>query len=224
MNQVQHDLGRIREYLDASTLGPEGRLPPERELADILGLTRSRLRTGLRKLAAEGTIWRHVGKGTFFGSSLGMSPIPFGKSVQDFTNPREVMTARLAIEPALSRLSAVHATGRDLIEIRSCLNAMATLKDWRDWDRLDHRLHRAIALGAHNALMLLIFDTVHANRNKELWGRLREPIEPADAIERAAHGHNAIVEALVDRNADAAETAMRTHLRAVERRIFGSIE
>lgn len=223
MQQSQNDLIRIRNFLDQSETSPNGRLPAERELADILGLTRSRLRTGLRKLAAEGAISRHVGRGTFVGKSAIIPLIPSGQSLQDLTNPREVMTARLTIEPTMSRLAALNATGRDLLQIRKFSNEMKTARDWNSWDRLDARLHRAIAQAAGNALLLLIFDTVQASRNKEIWGRLREPVDPASAIETATHDHSVIVQALQDRDANAAERAMREHLRAIEKRVFGSM-
>jgi DNA-binding FadR family transcriptional regulator len=220
--QTEQDLARLRDYLEQASFAQQERLPPERDLAACLGLTRNRLRTGLKKLAAEGLIWRHVGKGTFYGTRLWPAGIPFPiNPLQDVTNPREVMQARQAIEPALARLAAFHATGRDLIEMGACLDKMATITDWNSWESLDCRLHRAIAQAAGNALLLVMFDTVQANRNKETWGRLREPIAPAAAIARATSEHVAIVRALRERNADAAEAEMRRHLRAVERSIFG---
>jgi len=222
MRQTNQDLGRIREYLQQAAFAQQERLPPERELAAMLGLTRNRLRTGLKKLAGEGVIWRHIGKGTFFGPRLRPAGISFPiNSLQDLTNPREVMAARLAIEPPLARLAALQATGRDLLGIVNCLNQMVEVSDWSGWELLDCRLHRAIAQAAGNALMLVMFDTVQANRNREIWGRLRERIEPVSAIDRASREHAAIVQALQDRDADAAEAAMRTHLRAVERNTFG---
>jgi len=222
MRQSERDLGRIRDYLQHASLAQQDRLPPERELAVQLGLTRNRLRTGLKKLAHEGLIWRHVGKGTFFGPRLRPAGIPFPiDPMQDLTNPREVMTARMALEPSLARLAAHHATGRDLADMEACLHQSWSVKDWNGWELLDCRLHRTIARAAGNALMLVMFDTVQANRNKEVIGRLREPIALATALQRASREHVAIVQALRDRDAETAEAAMRSHLRAVDRSLFG---
>lgn len=225
MRQSERDLGRLRDYLQSASLAQQERLPPERELAISLGLTRNRLRTGLKKLAAEGMIWRHVGRGTFFGPPLRPAGIAFPVDpLQDITNPSEVMAARFVLEPALARLAAHHATGRDLVELNGCLDQMWTPQDWHAWDQLDCRFHRTVARAAGNALMLVMFDTVQANRNKDRWGRLREPNVLQTAIQRAAREHVVIVQALRERDADAAEAAMRTHLRAVERSVFGGME
>lgn len=222
MRRTDEDLARLRDFLLQGDFAEQERLPPERELAGRLGLTRNRLRTGLKKLAAEGLIWRHVGRGTFLGARLAPAGFPGAITpLPHLTNPREVMEARLAIEPELARLAAFRATGRDLTEIGNCLDKMSTVRDGNSWESLDCRLHRAIAQAAGNALMLVMFDTVQANRNKDVWGRLREPIEPASAIRRATAEHAAIVEALRHRHADAAMAAMRQHLRAVIRSIFG---
>jgi DNA-binding FadR family transcriptional regulator len=221
MRQPEHDLNQLREYLQGSGFGPQDRLPPERELAAALGLTRNRLRTGLKKLDTEGVIWRHVGKGTFFGPRPRPAGIADPAGAQDMTSPREVMAARLGIEPALARLAAVHATGRDLQEVGAAHDRMRAARDWSRWEVLDGRFHRAIAQAARNALMLLLFDTVQAHRNVEIFGRLRETIEPEAAMARASREHAVIVRALRNRDAEAAETAMRTHLREVERRTFG---
>jgi DNA-binding FadR family transcriptional regulator len=220
MSRKDQELALLREFIGKVGGGPKFRLPPERELAVTLGLTRNRLRAGLKKLAAEGMIWRHVGKGTFVGQRSPLISIS-ANDIQDITNPREVMTARLAIEPALARLAAIHATGRDLVEIDNCMNLTTGVHDWENWEQYDCRLHRAIAQSAGNALMMVMFETVQANRNKEFWGRLHNRIEPVTSIERAMSEHREIVKAIRDRDADGAEQVMRKHLRAVERVCFG---
>ena len=59
---------RLRSWLKETELPSSGRLPPERQLAGILGLSRAELRKGLALLEAEGLLWRRVGKGTFLSA------------------------------------------------------------------------------------------------------------------------------------------------------------
>ena len=65
--RVADDFVKLQRYIEGGQFSDHDRLPPERELATALGLTRTRLRTGLRKLEIQGVVWRHVGKGTFYG-------------------------------------------------------------------------------------------------------------------------------------------------------------
>ena len=66
LNQDQ-DMTRLRAYIEA--LEDETQLPPEPRLAEEVGMSRGRLRTLLKRLEAEGTIWRHVGKGCLLYTS-----------------------------------------------------------------------------------------------------------------------------------------------------------
>ena len=136
-----NDFERLLEFLRGSD---QARLPPERELAETLGMTRNRLRTGLRKLAAEGAIWRHVGKGTYLGAK------PSARQdrqlqVAETTNPREIMEARIAVEPELARLAAYNATGHDFTDMRRRVEAMRGATQWEVWEQLDVEFHRTIA-------------------------------------------------------------------------------
>lgn len=221
--RVDDDLAKVRRYLETERFADQQRLPAERDLAELLHLSRSRLRTGLRKLELEGVVWRHVGKGTFYGRrALPAGGLTTG-GFANLTNPREVMEARLAVEPALARLAAYRAKGGDFAEMESCLDGMGHISDWDEWEVWDCRLHWSIARAAGNAMLLMIYETLQANRNKEIWGRLREPIEPRVAIQRATQEHRAIVDAIRQRDADTAEAEMRSHLRVVSTRIFGQV-
>jgi len=64
----QSALTQLRAYLAQRELPPEARLPPERELSEILGVSRGELRKALAILEGQGELWRHVGKGTFVGA------------------------------------------------------------------------------------------------------------------------------------------------------------
>lgn len=215
-------LGRLRHYIEDSGLSEQQRLPPERELAALLGLTRNRLRGGLRKLATEGLVWRHVGKGTYVGprpvQTAGRQLMPV---LGDLTNPREVMEARLAFEPELARLAAFRASAREFADMDQCIAKMTTATRWESWETWDGRLHRSIAAGTGNTLLLALFDTVQANRNKEIWGKLREAYKVGPRMQTATHEHAEIVAAIRARDPDEAAERMRRHLRAVRKSIFG---
>ena len=90
-------LTRLRDFLATAALPDDGRLPPERELAQSLEVGRAALRKALATLQSEGVVWRHVGKGTFTGERPIDTVADVNAMVQR-TNPLEVMGARIAFE------------------------------------------------------------------------------------------------------------------------------
>jgi DNA-binding FadR family transcriptional regulator len=222
MMQQESDLASIRKFLEERGFVENDRLPPERELADQLGLTRNRIRSGLRKLASEGLIWRHVGKGTYFGPRL--SPLVNREaldSLAEMTYPREVMDARLAFEPEVARTAALRATGLDFLEIGKCLERMRVTTDWSVWAVCDAQFHRSIAVAAGNTLMLAMFDTMRAGQGKQVWGRLGGSKIRDSRRDEILAEHGAILGALRDRDPDAAAAAMRAHVKTARRNIIG---
>jgi len=221
MMQHDADLASLRKYLEERGFAENDRLPPERELADQLGITRNRIRGGLRKLESEGLIWRHVGQGTYFGPRL--SPLVNRRALEtlaEMTYPREVMDARLAFEPEVARLAALRATGLDFTALDNCLERMRTTTDWSVWAICDAQFHRLIAVASGNTLMLAMFDMMQAGRNKQVWGRLgTSKIRDARRGQILAE-HSAIVTALRDRDPEAAAAAASAHLTVARKNIL----
>ena len=105
-------LTQLSGFLAAASLPEDGRLPPERELAERLGVKRAELRRSLAVLEREGQLWRHVGKGTFVGPRP-----PRLLDISDLaqrSSPIQVMRARIALEPELTRLAAINATSAEI--------------------------------------------------------------------------------------------------------------
>lgn len=210
---------RLRDFLAGAAISADGRLPPERDLAGRLGVSRAELRKALADLEAEGIIWRHVGKGTFVGARP-VDTVADVAALTRRTNPSEVMQARLSIEPEMARLAALHATSADLGELGSCIARSRQAETWRQYEAWDNRFHRAVGEATGNALLLGLLDTLTAVRRAVTWGRLRySPVKP-DPAHHSFEEHEAIVAAIADRDATAAATAMRTHIRSVERNLL----
>lgn len=220
----QHDkhggaLVQLRAYLAQQDLPASSRLPPERELSEILGVSRGDLRKALAVLEEEGQLWRHVGKGTFIGVRPIETFLDLG-DVESRTNPAEVMRTRLLIEPVICREAALNATSGDVEAMRRCIRGMRIAETWRQYETFDNQLHRLIAESSQNRLLLALFDALNAVRRTVVWGRLREnPLKPPPDHHSFAE-HDAIVSAIVDRDIDAAGRAMFTHLRSVEQKLL----
>jgi GntR family transcriptional repressor for pyruvate dehydrogenase complex len=208
-------LAKLKGFLATAELPDDGRLPPERELAQSLDVGRAVLRKALATLQAEGTVWRHVGKGTFVGDRPIDTVADINAMVQR-TNPLEVMGARIAFEPEVARCAALNATGAQIAEIRNCMIKAQQAPTWRQYEQWDNRLHRTIGEASQNSLLLGLLDTLNAVRRAVTWGRLRQtPVRPP-ADHHSFAEHEQIVEAIADRDGAAAADAMRRHLRSVE--------
>jgi DNA-binding FadR family transcriptional regulator len=212
-------LVQLRAYLAQRDLPPDSRLPPERELCEILGVSRGDVRKALAVLETEGQVWRHVGKGTFIGSG----PIDEVVHVADIaarTNPADLMRTRLILEPELAREAALHANLDDVAAMRDCMARTRAAETWRQYENFDNLLHRQIAQATRNTVLLGLFDALNSIRRAVVWGRLRPEPERPPADHHSFAEHERLVDAIEDRDLAGAATAMRVHLQSVARHLI----
>jgi len=212
-------LTQLYGFLASARLPDDGRLPPERELAEMLGVKRAELRRGLAVLEREGQLWRHVGKGTFVGARP-----PQLVDISDLaqrSNPVQVMKARIALEPELARLATINASAAEIATLAELNEACRTSTTWREYEAYDARFHHQIAEAAHNPILLALFDTLNAVRRAVTWGRPRPSHGSPPSDHHSFEDHDRMVDAIAHREPAGAADAMRRHLQNVEDRLIG---
>lgn len=218
MPDANEALMRLRAFVEEAALSGNTQLPPEPKLAELLDLSRGRLRTLLKKLENEGMIWRHVGRGTFVG--------PRGI---DVANPSwlegislgDIMDARVVLEPQLAAQAAINARPADIAALHHCMAEMQNSPSYLHWKRHDERLHRLVAEATHNSLLLLLYETLRGQGRAALDTRLRDVFSAENAPRDATDQHGGIVSAIKSGNPERAELEMRKHLAHVRARLFG---
>lgn len=214
----QAALVQLRAYLAQEDPPDNTRLPAERELCELLGVSRGDLRKALAILELDGQIWRHVGKGTFVGSR----PVEHMASISELaghTSPADMMRARQIIETEIAREAALQATPAEVADMRRTLTHTKAAQTWRQYENADNLLHRQIAEATHNVVLLGLFDSLNAIRRAVVWGRLRSDPARPPADHHSFAEHERIVEAIAHRDLPGAAFAMRTHLQTVAARL-----
>ncbi len=215
---------RIRAMIEGGRLrGPgrlgNGRLPSERELAHEFGVSRRVLRQALGLLEAEGRISRQHGRGTF-ATDARHATENLVHEMSRLTNPVDTLEARLAIEPMQARLAALRATQGDIDRLFEAADASRDAKDPLSYEKADAAFHRRICAAARNPLLIAIFDAVLETALDGKWRHGRETAHCVNNQANYAADHRKIAIAVADRNAAAAEAAMRAHLTAVQKRLI----
>lgn len=202
---------KIRDLLRDDQIAKDGKLPTERDLSARFNVNRRAVRRALDALEAEGLIWRRQGKGTF----AGIPPHPNDKlaaAIAPETDPISVMEARLAIEPELAVLCARRATAEDVIRLRDLAERTSQSNDADAAELWDGALHRFIARVAGNPILNAAFALINEVRSEQRWQAERASARsPALVAEYTGH-HMDIVQAIHDRDEEAARAAMRFHL------------
>lgn len=210
-------LPEVLDWLERAPLPRDGRLPSERQLASDLNASRGEVRKALAVLESQGAVRRHVGQGTFVVRSAFDSAD--AEEIGGRTSPIDTVHARLLLEPELARLAAMHATSREIADMRSLIGEMRSAANWIDYVQIDARWHRLIANAAGNRLLTEILDLIYSVRSTIVWGRLatRPPGPSPDYISFAEH--DAILAAIEDRDSSEAARAMHGHLLTAMKRL-----
>ncbi len=216
-------IARVRALISAGDYAPGDRLPPERELIDRLGMSRTTLRRALEILEREGAIWRHVGKGTFVASHGGPGATGSIAELSQQLTPVRMMRARLCIEPAIAREAAVNASGEAIIRMKLAKDRAAVATSWADYETHDDLFHRSIAEASDNILLLTLFDQLNQVRRAVAWGSVVRLSERPPKAHSSFSEHDRIAAAIEARDPAAAQDAMRRHIRSVSARLFEEV-
>lgn len=191
---------------------PEERLPPERELARLFGVSRITVRQAIHALREEGHLRSVSGRGG--GTYQMLAPSSRGwrmRAEAAWQELMEVIEFRGLIEPLATRLAAKRVTRSLLARLQDSVDGMAASTRLEEFRHADSVFHLLIADATGNARLLQTI--VLARADFLMWrDRLPIPFVPGNNVQE----HVAILEALRARDGAAGEAAMVAHLAAAK--------
>ncbi len=213
-NKVYQEVAKQLERRIREDLKPGDLLPPERELVQMLGVSRGSVRDAIRSLELMGLLEPRQGIGTVV-CRPGATPFnPLANALLDKRKMvAELLDVRKMIEPPLAARAALHATSDEISEMQAILVRHETkVRGGELGIEEDSEFHYCIALASGNSVVLKVVDV--------LMDLLRETRERSLQVEgrqeKSLAGHRRILTALKQGDATAAEAAMRQHLQEVE--------
>jgi GntR family transcriptional regulator, transcriptional repressor for pyruvate dehydrogenase complex len=207
----QQVLERLRAYAAEGGLRAGDRLPPERELAQRLGISRASVKQAVVVLEVQGLVEVRQGGGTYLLKD-GLEAEPVERLVERRRRLPDVLDAREALETRIAELAAERRTDEDLAAMESALDWMENeIKSDRPGTEGDRRFHAAVTAAAHSPLLAEFMRSIADQIGESREESLRQPGRPRRSLAQ----HQRILEAIAARRPRAAATAMRRHLRTV---------
>jgi len=213
---------QIEQLILRGILRPGERLPPERELAERMGVSRPSLRDAIGALQDSGLLAARPGAGVYVADVLGSAFAPaltelfarHDEAVFDYLSFRRDMEG-LAAERA-ARL----ASDTDLAVVQAVFDKMRAAHPKRISDedaQLDAQFHMAIIEASHNVIMLHMMRSMYQLLRDGVFYNRQVMFKQRTTREALLDQHSAINDALQNRDPDAARTAVHAHLDYVER-------
>ncbi|MEM0943655.1 MAG: FadR/GntR family transcriptional regulator [Pseudomonadota bacterium] len=200
----------LRQEITSGALIGGSRLPPERALSEQYGVARGTVREALRQLETHRLVERRPGSGTY----VIWAEEDDARAITETTRPLELIDARFGLEPQLVRLAVIHATNQDLARVEEPLRVMEGARvNPALFADADERFHLALADCAQNPLMRWMMAKMHEVRSHTQWGHMRTVTLTPRIIHEYNLQHRAILDAIRARDAEAADRAMKAHLR-----------
>jgi len=211
---------QLRGLIRSGEFALGARLPPERELAAQLGVSRPSVREALIALEVEGLVEVRMGSGIYVRA---IDPPASAPAVDAPYGPFEIIRARQVVEGELAALAARQRDARQLLALREALALMADdVARGLPPVRGDRLFHLTIAEAADIGPLLRTVTELFDERHNPLFHQLGHHFETAPTWRQALAEHQAVVDAIADGKPDAARAAMHAHLQGSHDRFAGT--
>lgn len=221
----QQTADRIRALIKEHGYEPGVRLPSERELADLLNVSRPTVREALIALEVEGVLQIRMGSGVYLSrprKTAASAPKKVAKLKSDMS-PFQLLEARRLVESEIAALAAVSRTPEHVRQMREIIKDMEVrAKAGKDPLVSDHKFHVLLAQASGNQVMASLVDQLFMARLGVLFSRLSTYFDTGSSWNEAIREHKAIVKAISAQDPDAAREAMRHHMDEAYRRFSAS--
>lgn len=196
---------------------PGARLPTERELAKLLGVSRPSVREGLIALEVEGLVDVRVGSGIYVrrarNGAAGTSDV-----LGDSPSPFELIRARRSIESEVAEAAARSATDADIVGIEEAVRLMKTdIHGGEAYETGDRQFHVRIAEATKNGVLVSVVNMLWDLRGSPVHARLLRHMVTDGVRTRSIADHERILKALARRDPAAAKLQMQKHIDRVAR-------
>jgi len=205
---------QLSELISEGEFRPGERLPPERELAKQLAVSRPSVREALIALEVEGWVEIRVGSGVFVKP---LRPLPLS-SPEEGEGPFELLRARAIVEGETAALAAKEATTEEIAEVRAAVEELRrSHSGGQRSESADRHFHLAIAKGAHNGPLAAVVQLLWDQGRGAIWKQMEKHFSTPALRAATIRDHRAILEAIEARQPQKARKAMHQHLARVDR-------
>jgi GntR family transcriptional repressor for pyruvate dehydrogenase complex len=208
MQVVNH----IRAMIEDGTLKPGEKIPPEREFAQKLKISRASLRTGIGYMAAMGIMKVRHGVGTFIAEGppeIGKSSLGLLGALHGFKS-WQMFEARLLLEGKMAALAAERGKEEHFTQLAEEVAEMyATVDDPEEYLIHDVRFHRTIAKASGNPILASLMETI----TSALYDGRRKTVSLTRSLRDSADVHREIYRAIRTRNSTEAQRLMERHIQ-----------
>lgn len=197
---------------------PGARLPPERDLAKKLGVSRPSVREALIALEVEGLVEVRIGSGIYVLATNGKH-VETQATGDAPAGPFELLRARYVIESECAALAAKSAKKAQLTAIEQAIEEMEREHaEGRHPLAGDRLFHLRIAEATGNGALVHVVKTLWEERTGPLYSQLEHHYDTPGLWESAMGEHRAVLKAIAARDAAGARIAMQRHLNMAYKR------
>ncbi|GAB7189868.1 FadR/GntR family transcriptional regulator [Kineococcus sp. NUM-3379] len=209
---------QLTSFLVSGRFQPGARLPPERQLAESLGVGRSAVREALAALEILGIVTVRPGSGTYIRDSMSEllpTTLSWGLMLAA-SHTEQLVELRGGLEVQAATLAAERIDDAGVARLTAHVEVMREhLDDLPAFIEADARFHLQIAVSSGNSVLSDLLQSVRSMLR--LW--VERGLTEREQAEAACREHQRILETIAARDPEAAETAMREHMRTAGQRL-----
>jgi GntR family transcriptional repressor for pyruvate dehydrogenase complex len=212
----EHIVEQIRAQIVSGQLKAGDQLPSERELAQTFSVSRTAIREAVKTLREKGLVEVRLGRGTYVVNDTSLAA---GRSLNLAVRLKQpdgwvdLVEARMILEPDIAALAAERATTEQIDQLQGAVNALTAASGAVDaWASMDTEFHNILAHASQNVVMPILLNSVI----ESLHDQRRSLLMLDGRLDITRDEHQRIIDAIAERQPEAAREAMRAHIERVQ--------